>query len=163
MRVGEVMNTPVHTIGASQDASVAWEQMQLHRIRHLVVIDRESRATGILSASDVGDRHGESVRAGRRVADLMTEKLVVATPETTIREAANLMRGHGVNCLPVFEGGKLAGIVTALDLLELIGRGAARPVATAERRILKDRNRGPRALAVARQRHGDAVRKGRRL
>jgi CBS domain-containing protein len=163
MRVREVMNSPVRTIKASQDASVAWEQMQLHRVRHLVVIDRDGRATGILSASDVGDRHGDSVRVGQRVADLMTEKLIVATPETTIREAANLMRGHGVDCLPVFEGATLTGLVTALDLLELIGRGAERPVATAERRILKDRSRRPRALAVAKQRHGDAVRKGRRL
>ena len=67
----------------------------------------------------------------------MTEDLVVATPETTVREAANLMRGHAVNCLPVLDGQRLAGIITALHLLEVIGRGAKRPGAKTKRRILQ--------------------------
>jgi CBS domain-containing protein len=78
----------------------------------------------------------------------MTEKLVAATPEMTVREAANLMRGHAVNCLPVFNGrDRLRGIVTVVDLLELIGRGMERP-AKAERAVLKDRGVVPRQATV---------------
>ena len=88
----------------------------------------------MISASDLGGKSGEPVRARRRVIDLMTEKLVVAQPETTVREAANLMRGHAVNCLPVFDRrDHLKGIVTVVDLLELIGRGTERPVTRAAR------------------------------
>jgi CBS domain-containing protein len=86
------------------------------------------------------------------VRELMTAKLVTATPETTVREAANLMRGHNVNCLPVFNGrDRLTGIVTAVDLLELIGRGVERPTKTVERVVLKDRGVVPRQ-ATARNR-----------
>ena len=142
MRVAEIMSTPVRTIQADQTAEMAWEQMRRNRTRHLVVATNDGGIVGVVSTSDLGGTHGEALRRGRQVRDLMTEKVVAVTPTTTVREAANLMRGHVVNCLPVFEGDKLLGIVTALDLLELIGRGAERPVAKSERWILKDR--GPR-------------------
>jgi len=149
MRVREVMSTPVHVVGIGATASGAWEVMRLNRTRHLVVTDLDGRVAGVVSASDLGGKHGEAVRNGRLVADLMTDKIVSVAPETTVREAANLMRGHVVNCLPVLKGHHLAGIVTALDLLELIGRGAERPVAKATRRIMKNRGDVPHRQAVA--------------
>jgi len=153
MRVSEVMTTPVHKVNTTDTTTFAWDQMQLHGVRHLVVTDADGRAAGIVSHSDLGGAAGEPLRANRRVSELMTHKVVIATPATTIREAANLMRGNVINCLPVFEHGRLVGIVTALDLLELIGRGAERPAAPQERRTLKDRGRAPRVLAVAKHSH----------
>jgi CBS domain-containing protein len=76
----------------------------------------------------------------------MSRKVITAAPETTVREAANLMRGHRVNCLPVVSGRRLRGVVTTLDLLELIGRGAERPVAKPQRRIMKDRGVRPQRM-----------------
>ena len=149
MRVNDIMTTPVYTIGAEEMATVAWERMRFRRTRHLVVRDAVGHVVGVVSASDLGGKNGEVLRARRRVRDLMTEKLVTVTPETTVREAANLMRGHGVNCLPVFNGrDRLKGIVTVVDLLELIGRGAERPVRNAERMVLKDRGVVPRQATV---------------
>src|SRR5947207_4338551 len=158
MRVHDIMNTPVYTIGSDETASAAWGTMRFRRTRHLVVTDEEKRVVGVISASDLGGIYGEAVRAGRSVRDLMTEKLVVAHPETTIREAANLMRGHSVNCLPVFNGkDRLKGIVTVVDLLELIGRGNERPMTGAPRPVLKNRGVKPRQ-ATARTRVRRAAR-----
>ena len=149
MRVSEIMSTPVYTIAEEEPASAAWETMRFRRTRHLVVNDAEGHVVGVISASDLGGNNGEPLRARRRVRDLMTAKLVTANPETTVREAANLMRGHGVNCLPVFNGrDRLKGIVTVMDLLELIGRGAERPAKVAERPVLKDRGVVPRQATV---------------
>jgi CBS domain-containing protein len=140
MRVKDIMNAPVYTIGAGEPATTAWERMRFRRTRHLVVTSEEGRVIGVISASDLGGKHGDTVRARRRVGDLMTEKLVVVRPDTTIREAANLMRGHSVNCLPVFNGrDRLTGIVTVVDLLELIGRGSERPTTAVTRPVLKNR------------------------
>lgn len=145
MRVNEIMSAPVYTIDANEPATTAWETMRFRRTRHLVVTGSEGRVIGVISASDLGGKHGDTVRVRRRVGDLMTEKLVVCTPETTIREAANLMRGHAVNCLPVFNGrDRLKGIVTVVDLLELIGRGAQRPMEASPRPVLKNRGVKPR-------------------
>ena len=160
MRVMDVMSTPARTVTPADTASAAWEQMRLHRIRHLVVV-QQSQILGVLSATDLGGPHGDSVRSGRLVADLMSDHVVRATPETTVREVANLMRGHVIDCLPIVKGRTLAGVVTSLDLLDLIGRGADRPVATAERRVLKARGNTPRAQVKARL-TGGATRRTRR-
>lgn len=123
--------------------------MRLHHTHHLVVTGEEGRVTGVVSASDLGGRNGEVLRARRRVSDLMTEKLVVAHPETTVREAANLMRGHAVNSLPVFDDrDRLKGLVTVVDLLELIGRGNERPTKAAPRAVLKSRGVVPPQATV---------------
>jgi len=159
MRVKDVMSTPVYTIGADEPASAAWETMRFRQTRHLVVTGgAERHVVGVISASDLGGKHGDAVRVRRRVGELMTEKLVAVQPETTIREAANLMRGHSVNCLPVFNGrDRLKGIVTAVDLLELIGRGTEKPVSVAPRPVLKSRGVVPRQ-AIARSRTRRAAR-----
>lgn len=149
MRISEVMTAPVRTIRSERDASEAWEAMRLYRIRHVVVTGRDGQVVGVISAGDLGGRHGERLRSGRRVRDLMTEKVVVVKPDTTVREAANLMRGHAINCLPVFIGARLEGIVTALDLLELIGRGAERPIPKSRRLTMKDRGQLPDSAKAA--------------
>jgi CBS domain-containing protein len=149
MRVSEIMSTPVYTIAEDEAASAAWETMRFRRTRHLVVNDAEGHVVGVISDSDLGGKNGEPLRVRRQVRDLMTAKLVTANPEMTVREAANLMRGHGVNCLPVFNGrDRVKGIVTVMDLLELIGRGTERPTKAVERPVLKDRGVVPRQATV---------------
>jgi CBS domain-containing protein len=159
MRVSEVMSGPVYTIEAEETATAAWEMMRVRRTRHLVVSDSEGHVVGVVSATDLGGKHGERLRARRSVRDLMTEKLVTAFPEMTVREAANLMRGHDVNCLPVFNGrDRLKGIVTVMDLLESIGGGTERPRKTIHRIVLKDRGTVRRRARV-RNRAARAVRR----
>jgi len=52
-----------------------------------------------------------------RVRDLMTEDLVTVTPADTLREAAEAMAGDHVSGLPVVEGGRAVGVLSATDLL----------------------------------------------
>jgi len=149
MRVNEIMSAPVSTIGAEESATRAWDTMRFRQTRHLVVVGAEGVVVGVISASDLGGRHGDTVRATVRVADLMAEKPVVVQPDTTVREAANLMRGHAVNCLPVVDRhGHLKGIVTIVDLLELLGRGTDRPMEAAPRPVMKSRGSLPRQAVV---------------
>jgi acetoin utilization protein AcuB len=144
MRVGEVMNTRVRTVGPADSAELAWERMRQHRIHHLVVV-RDRDILGVISDRDLGGRNGREVREGRSVRDLMTPAVTTAAPDTTIREAANLMRGRGAGCLPVLEDHTLVGIVTVSDLMELIGRGIERPVARNTRWVMRDRGQRPHA------------------
>ena len=69
----------------------------------------------------------------------MTTHVVTVEPTTTVRKAANLMRGRSIRCVVVTERGRVVGIVTVTDLLELLGRGSDRPVTTATRWTLKHR------------------------
>jgi acetoin utilization protein AcuB len=88
----------------------------------------------VVSERDLGGRNGSALRAGKSVADLMTPRAVTADPRAPVRQAANLLRGRSIGCLPIVDGDRLVGIVTLTDLLDLIGRGYERPVERTRRR-----------------------------
>jgi CBS domain-containing protein len=132
MRVQDVMTRDVTMIAPTVAAEEAWNLMRLHGIHHLVVA-KGRQVLGVLSDRDAGGRRGVSFRRNRVVADLMTAPAVTAEPTMTVRQAANVMRGRSIGCLVVIAGGHVAGIVTVADLLELVGRGLDRGVATTSR------------------------------
>jgi len=144
------MTTGVVTIGLREAASDARAAMRRDRIRHLVVVDG-ARLAGIISAHDLSGGNGTAGRNDRTVQELMTSDVVSATPATTVRQAANLMRGHTIGCLLVVEDGELLGIVTTTDLLDQLGRGSTRPTVRAESPPLRrppgsGRSRGKKAV-----------------
>ena len=138
MRVQDVMTRGVKTIAPTAAAEDAWNKMRLNRIHHLVVTMAD-RVIGVLSDRDLGGRRGAVVRQSSTVADIMNAPAVTVEPTTTVRQAANVMRGRAIGCLVVVESGRATGIVTVSDLLELVGRGLDRGAATATRRTLSHR------------------------
>ena len=138
MRVREVMSTNVKTVAAGMPATEAWGWMRAERIHHLVVVNGTAIA-GVFSDRDAGGPKGAAVRNGRIVGELMTAAVVTVTPEASVQRVANLMRGRSIGCVVVTEKGRLAGIVTASDLLDLLGRGAVRPLPIARRAALNYR------------------------
>ena len=132
MRVQDVMTEGVITVSPASTAEDAWELMRNKGVRHLVVTDG-GRVVGVLSNRDAGGRQGSPVRRNRTVAELMTGRVVTVPPATTLRKAANLMRGRSIGCLVVTERERIVGILTVADLLDLVGRGATRPVASVRR------------------------------
>lgn len=143
MRVQDVMTRRVESVSAEGSAEGALLQMRSKRIRHLVAT-RDGKVVGIVSSRDLESLG--SFRQVQIVADVMSSPAVTATPDMTLRKAANLLRGRTIGCLPVMDEGKLVGILTTTDLLELIGRGVDRPTMKGKRWILK--GRGPRRKSV---------------
>jgi acetoin utilization protein AcuB len=149
MRVQDVMTDNVKIIAPAVAAEDAWNLMRLHRIHHLVVTDAK-RIVGVLSDRDAGGRRGAGIRMNATVADLMTTPAVTADPTTTVRQAANIMRGRSIGCLVVVKSGRPVGIVTVSDLLELMGRGLDRPVAGTKRWTLRHRVPHGKSTSTAR-------------
>lgn len=50
------------------------------------------------------------------VSKYMTQKLITATPDMSVKQAFLLMRTHRVRHIPVVEGEKLVGIISDRDL-----------------------------------------------
>jgi acetoin utilization protein AcuB len=138
MRVEDVMTRGIQTISPKASADDAWNLMRTQRIHHLVVTDG-ARTVGILSDRDAGGARGASVRKNRAVRDLMTTHVVTVPPTTTIRKAANVMRGRSIGCLVVADRARTMGIVTVADLMDLLGRGLERSVTSATRPLLQHR------------------------
>ena len=126
MRVSELMTEQVQTVPPTMSAASAWEMMRRERIHHLIV-KSGADVIGVLSDKDAGGPHGATVREGSTVGDLMTREVVTVEPETTVRRAANLMRGRSIGCLPVVSENRPVGILTVSDLLTVLGKGVDRP------------------------------------
>ena len=126
MRIREIMSEPVEIVAPSMPLDQAAGLMRTLRVHHLVVTEG-TKIAGILSAIDLphpGERHDGGV-----VRDVMSLNVATIDEGETVRRAANLMRGRSLGCLVATRKGKLAGIVTVSDLLDLLGKGGERRVA----------------------------------
>jgi len=135
MRLSEVMSSPVETVAPSATLDEARELMKRRKIHHLVALDGK-KVVGVISARDLALPDG----VDRTVADRMHDDVVTVDARATVREAANLLRGHAVGCLPILDGNKLVGIITIADMLALIGKGTEKPAETKPRWVLRRRS-----------------------
>jgi CBS domain-containing protein len=143
MRLGELFKHRVETIDSTASVGQAYQRMKQERIQHLVVQNGQ-KIVGVISDRDLIGKDDVSV------AEVMSKRVVFAEENMTLRQAANLMRGHAIHCLPVVDKkGHAIGIVTSSDVLDLIGRGSERPVEQGKRWTLK--HRGPRRAAMQRK------------
>jgi acetoin utilization protein AcuB len=112
---------PVTVTGPVTVAAAA-ALMRERRIRHLPVVDGE-RLIGIVAHGDVEVPPGlagpvADALLARPVAEVMTADPVVIELEEPVEMAARLMHDHRIGSLPVMDGKRLAGILTAADLFE---------------------------------------------
>ena len=54
------------------------------------------------------------------VSKARSERVLTVTPETTIYDAARLLREHKIGALPVVEDGRLVGMISTTDILEAL-------------------------------------------
>ena len=111
-------------------AVVVAQLMRRHHIGALVVVDAQekSRPVGILTDRDlVLELMAEGLDPAVFTAgDIMTVDLVLATPEMDAMEAIQLMKTHRLRRLVITDAeGRLVGIVTMEDVLELLTRELA--------------------------------------
>ena len=118
MLLKDIMSKEVESVLSSEALARARERMEQRGIHHLVVVNH-GRVVGVVSAADIEVRLAEGVA---RVEDAMSRRVTVAGPETTVEEAARLMRRQSHGALPVLAGQRLVGIVTISDLLDVLGR-----------------------------------------
>ena len=118
MRLKNVMSRHVKCVRPVERLENASKTMGLNGIHHLVVMDR-GKVRGLLTEEVLRTRIAEGVA---RVEDAMVRHIAVAKPETSISQAARMMRGRPEGALVVVEGKGLVGIVTISDLLDVLGR-----------------------------------------
>jgi len=70
---------------------------------------------GIVSEQDI-QTHAEYLDR-TEASKAMREPLVTVHPSTTLRQAARLLHERQLRTLPVVEEGRLAGVITAADML----------------------------------------------
>ncbi len=119
MLVKEIMTTNVKTIRPEDTVKKLAEEMVKYKIGALVVVSGSGEVVGIATERDIiGDIVlQEKSPEELKVQDIMTKDLITINPSNTLEEAAEVMVNHHIKKLPVIEGGRLVGIVTATDLI----------------------------------------------
>lgn len=124
-RVEQFMTTELFTLQPGDLVDLAASLMDWERIRHIPVEDSDGRLVGIVSHRTLirmlARAHGKTVDPVP-VDDVMKTDLVTCTPDTTTVEAVRLMRGQKIGCLPVVKDGRLIGIVTERDFLDVAAK-----------------------------------------
>ena len=98
--------------------------MKEHGVGGLPIVDNAHRVWAIVTERDILSIFKEKI-SEVKVADLMTKKVVTATPKITIFEAERAMIGNSFRRLPIVSEGKLVGIVTTMDIVRFFGSGEA--------------------------------------
>lgn len=110
----DVMTPTIVTLHENGTWQQARQLFQAHDIHHLVLINDESLATGLLLERDLLDYPDSQ----RTVEPLPKRPLLSATPETDIHSIAFVMLNRNVDAVLVLSGQTIEGIVTLKDLLK---------------------------------------------
>ncbi len=128
------MQTPLRTllgqkkgktqaVSPSTSVSDAVKVMIDNKIGSVLVMDGE-RLVGIFTERDVLRRVvGKLDPVKTQVSEVMTRDLVVMRPTSTVADAMAVVSEKRIRHLPVVEGGKVVGVVSAGDLNHWLVRG----------------------------------------
>ena len=116
-----VMRSPVHTAGPDETCATVAQRMTRERISSIVLV--EGDRIGIVTDRDLRSRLvGEGRSADTPVGQIATFPVRTITARTAVFEALIEMLASGIHHLPVVEDGRLIGMVSANDVLDLGSR-----------------------------------------
>jgi CBS domain-containing protein len=125
IEVKDLMSSPVITITKKDTVEQAAKIMSRKNFGSIVVTDTKKKLIGIITERDIVKRIVAMNRLPSevRVEEIMSHPVLTFAPDGDIKEAANLMKQHGIRRLVIVDKGKMVGIVTSRDLLDEIVMG----------------------------------------
>lgn len=129
--VTTIMTKNVIKLNITDDLTKAEMLFKKHHIRHIPVVNG-NKIIGMLSYTDLlrisfvdavddeADVVDATVYNMFTVEQVMAKNLITISPETTIKEAAEILASKEFHALPVVEGDLLIGIVTTTDLIKYL-------------------------------------------
>ena len=124
--LGDVMTRSVHVVAPFTSLKTVARLLSENQVGALPVVDAEGEVVGVVSESDLIARVAcaATIAPGTTAAAAMSTPAIVAPPDLPVRRAAQLMQERHIRHLPVVDDrGRLAGIVSRGDLLDLFLRG----------------------------------------
>ena len=131
MKVAEIMTKNVLTVNEDADFTEACRLMQQMKIHHLPVVDKEGQLKGIFTANDALKAYNEkvfnrviteedTVNELIKISQIMSQKEIYSLDlESELDYALTLMKEFDIHSIPVLDEGKIIGIVTSTDILNV--------------------------------------------
>ena len=124
VRVRDIMTTDVITLIAGTSVEDAARSLTFHHVSGAPVLEH-GRIVGVVTKSDLVDpRYRSSEARTLAVRDAMTKAVRAVRPGDPVMMAVRLMVDESVHRVVVVDDkGKLAGIVSSMDVLLALARG----------------------------------------
>ncbi len=134
-RVVEVMKSPVVTARPDDSLTHLMNLAKDHQVKHFPIV-QDGEVVGIVTDRDLrsATTHPAIYNLlldllasldGGTAEQIMVKEVITVAPETSLEEAAKVMRSRAISCLPVVGGGRLVGILTLSDLVSAAFDGHA--------------------------------------
>lgn len=119
MKVSERMTKEPVMVDASATAKEVAEKMRKENVG-TVLVGENGRLKGIVTDRQIATK---VVAAGKdpaktRVSEFMTENPVTGSPDMEMEDITKIMGERGYRRIPIVEGERLVGIISAADIVE---------------------------------------------
>ncbi len=132
--VKDFMTPSPATIEEHQKIGKARAMMKRYDVRVLPVVDTHGHLSGMVGIQDIINKVAQPIsrqergeRTGERdsykdieVSSIMSEPPITTSPNSEIKSAASEMLEHNISTLPATDDGKIKGIITQFDLIEML-------------------------------------------
>ncbi len=122
INIRDIMIHPVITIEPKSTITHAARIMTKYSIGCVVVVDSQNNPSGMLTETDILRQVTAKGLDSNDVIvdDVMSDDLIYASPDMKVIEISTMMREYNIKRLPVIENGKLIGIVTTTQIVQLM-------------------------------------------
>ena len=130
--VRDLMTENVYTLAPSDDLGTLHDLMDFRRVRHVPIV-QEGELVGLVTSLELSrgtlgptedmpwSAEREQMRR-RRVREIMSMEPDTIEPDSSLKEAAEMLLENKIGCLPVVEGLRLVGILTEADFVKDFAR-----------------------------------------
>jgi|SRR5579864_589093 len=113
MDAQDIMTKDVVAVAPDMGVREAAELLLRYRIHGAPVVNDADQLVGMVSFTDLAARHGKLVR------DVMAPDPVWAAEDASVEEIGSMMLDQIVRRVPIVRGGRVVGIVSASDIIQV--------------------------------------------
>ena len=126
----DIMTSEVFVLHSTQTLELVRSLMRIKHVRHVPIVEEDNTFVGLMThrdllaqtishLADVDDEEQEYLDRHIHIMNIMKTDVLTADPEMDMCTAISLLLENKYGCLPVVSEGKLVGIVTEADFLNL--------------------------------------------
>ena len=133
VKVRDIMTADIRTVRLDDPIEVALMDMKNLDIRTLPVVDKEGKLSGIVGIKEVaaynwkekkretvGEIVGNNTQVKVNVDSISISSVATISPDDDLGKAVDLLLKRKISSLPVMEDGKMVGMITKYDMIELL-------------------------------------------
>ena len=130
IKVKDIMTSEVFVLHSTQTLELVRSLMRIKHVRHVPIVEDDNTFVGLMThrdllahtisyLADIDDEEQEYLDRHIHIMNIMKTDVLTAAPEMDVCTAISILLENKYGCLPVISKGKLVGIVTEADFLNL--------------------------------------------